>query len=339
MRIFGIEFAPLFIPTERRLQTLGVLHYTYIFLLLGFGSLFFFLYLFLFTSYYYIPLAYTVWYYFDRHISSHGGRRSDWVRRWSLFRYASEYFPLKLVKTAELHPAKNYIFACHPHGVMSHSHFHNFATEGSDFSSLFPGIKIYLCVLSGQFMFPILRDYLILSGAIEVSKKSIEWALTKEGTGNATAIIVGGAAEALDAHPGSCRLKINSRKGFCSLALKHGADLVPVYSFGENDLYEQIPNYQGTMVRRFQDFLTQKLGFSPCFFHGRGIFNYSFGLLPHRKAVHTVLGAPLSVEKVAEPSREEIDNLHAKYCSSLNTLFETHKLKYGYSEENHLEMV
>ena len=59
-------------------------------------------------------------------------------------------------------------------------------------------------------------------GAIEVSKESIEWALTREGTGNGIAIIVGGAAEALDAHPGSRRLKIKSRKGFVQLALKYG---------------------------------------------------------------------------------------------------------------------
>jgi len=338
MKILGIEFAPLSIPAERRLQTLGALHYTYIFLLLGFGSLFFFIYLFLFTSYYYIPLLYSVWYYFDKHISSHGGRPSDWVRRWSIFRYAVEYFPLKLIKTTDLHPSKNYILACHPHGVMSHSHFHNFCTEGSGVSSLFPGIRISLCALTGQFMFPILRDYFILSGAIEVSKESIEWALTREGTGNGIAIIVGGAAEALDAHPGSRRLKIKSRKGFVQLALKYGADLVPVYSFGENELFEQVPNLKGSKVRRFQDFLTNKLGFSPCFFHGRGVFNYSFGLLPHRRPMNTVVGAPISVDQVDEPTKEQIDSLHAKYCDALNELFETHKLKYGNSEDDHLEM-
>nr|KAG5696481.1 hypothetical protein BaRGS_016520 [Batillaria attramentaria] len=74
MKVLGMELAPLDIPMERRLQTLAVVHFTYIFLFMGFGILFFFLYL-LITDYYYIPLLYFVWYYWDRHVSERGGRR------------------------------------------------------------------------------------------------------------------------------------------------------------------------------------------------------------------------------------------------------------------------
>ena len=59
-------------------------------------------------------------------------------------------------------------------------------------------------------------------GSVEVSKESIDWVLTKEGCGNALAIMVGGANEALDAHPGSLRLKIKGRMGFVKRALIHG---------------------------------------------------------------------------------------------------------------------
>ena len=65
------------------------------------------------------------------------------------------------------------------------------------------------------------------SGAISVSKPSLEWVLSREGTGNAIAIMIGGAQEALGAHPGSTTLKIQSRKGFCRLALKHGLVYFP----------------------------------------------------------------------------------------------------------------
>ncbi|GFN89091.1 2-acylglycerol o-acyltransferase 2 [Plakobranchus ocellatus] len=338
MKILGIELAPLNIPLERRLQTIGALHFTYSFLFFGFGMLFFFLYLFFFTSYYFIPLLYLIWYLYDSPVSRHGGRRSDWVRRWPLFRWSAAYFPLELIKTSELHPSKNYIFACHPHGVMCQSHFINFASEGTGFSDKFPGIKPYLTVLAGQFMFPIFRDYFLLSGAVEVSGSSIDWVLTKEGCGNAVAIMVGGAKEALDAHPGSLTLNIKGRKGFCKKALMHGASLVPVYAFGENDLFDQVPNQQGSKVRRLQNFMTHLLGFSPALFHGRGIFNYTFGLLPYRKPVHTVIGAPLAVEKVESPSSEQIEDLHSRYCEALVQLFEDHKLKYGLTEADHLDL-
>ena len=68
----------------------------------------------------------------------------------------------------------------------------------------------------------------------------------------------------------------------------HSSSIVPVYAFGENDLFEQVPNPQGSKVRRFQNFLTHAAGFSPALFHGRGVFNYTFGLLPFRKPVFTV---------------------------------------------------
>ena len=63
---------------------------------------------------------------------------------------------------------------------------------------------------------------LISTGSIEVSKESIEWVLTKEGTGNAVGIIVGGAQEALDAVPGRYIVNLRNRKGFVRMALKHG---------------------------------------------------------------------------------------------------------------------
>lgn len=50
----------------------------------------------------------------------------------------------------------------------------------------------------------------------------------------------GGAEEALDAHPGYHTLVLKSRKGFIKKALKTGAYLVPVYSFGENEVFEQV---------------------------------------------------------------------------------------------------
>ncbi|CAG5119165.1 unnamed protein product [Candidula unifasciata] len=338
MKILGIEFAPLNIPLERRLQTIGVLHHTYAFLFFGFGMLFLFLYLLLFTDYYLIPLAYFAWYLYDRPVSQRGGRRSEWVRRWPLFKWGAAYFPVQLIKTQEIDPSKNYIFACHPHGVMCHSHFINFASEGTDFSAKFAGIKPYLTVLSGQFMFPVFRDYFILSGSIEVSRPSVEWVLTKEGTGNAVCIMIGGALEALEARPGSFTLKIKSRKGFCKLALRHGAGIVPVFAFGENDLYEQIPNPQGSLVRRLQNFLTHLFGFSPALFHGRGIFNYTFGLLPFRRPVHTVVGAPLDVKKVEEPTDDQVSDLHDQYCKALVELFEKHKFQYGCKESDHLNL-
>ncbi|KAK6167294.1 hypothetical protein SNE40_021360 [Patella caerulea] len=185
-------------------------------------------------------------------------------------------------------------------------------------------------------MFPIFRDCFMLTGAVEVSKESISYLLSKETGGNAVSVIIGGASEALDANPGNFTVRATKRKGFCRLALKYGASLVPVYSFGENDLYVQVPNPDGSRLRKFQDFCTKRLGFSPPIFHGRGIFNYNFGLVPYRRPLNSVVGAPINVEKNENPTTEEVDDLHDRYLKALTELFEKHKVKYGVSENDHL---
>lgn len=162
-RILGIELAPLHIPMERRLQTLAVQQWTLSFLFLGFGCLILMIYL-LFTSLYWIPLCYLVYYLYDRKTSARGGRRWQWIREWPVWKYFQQYFPITLIKTVELDPKKNYIMGFHPHGILSVSAFCHFATEGSRWSRIFPGITPYLLVLPGHFQFPVYRDYFMAGG-------------------------------------------------------------------------------------------------------------------------------------------------------------------------------
>jgi len=66
------------------------------------------------------------------------------------------------------------------------------------------------------------------------------------------------------------------------------ASLVPVFAFGENDLFNQVSNPRGSRLRDIQLKIQKKVAFAPVLFHGRGIFQYTFGLLPHRKPVNVV---------------------------------------------------
>ncbi|KAG6840504.1 hypothetical protein C0991_006301 [Blastosporella zonata] len=82
---------------------------------------------------------------------------------------------------------------------------------------------------------PFHRDILLALGVCSVSKKSCSNILNA-GPGSAITIVVGGAAESLSARPGTANLTLRRRLGFIKLAIQHGADLVPVFSFGENDV-------------------------------------------------------------------------------------------------------
>lgn len=102
-----------------------------------------------------------------------------------------------------------------------------FATEAMDFSDTFPGITPRLMTLSSNFKIPFYRDIILGMGLCSVSKRSCERAL-RLGNGSSIGIVVGGAAESLNANPGTADLILKKRLGFIKIAMRNGADLVPV---------------------------------------------------------------------------------------------------------------
>lgn len=59
-------------------------------------------------------------------------------------------------------------------------------------------------------------------GLCPVTRRAISHLLSKNGTGNAVAIVIGGAAESLSCSPGVTTLILKNRKGFVRMALQHG---------------------------------------------------------------------------------------------------------------------
>ena len=91
----------------------------------------------------------------------------DFLRDLPIWNYFAGYFPIKLVKTADLPPDRNYIFGCHPHGIFCFSHFINMSTNATGFSKLFPNIASHLIILNYQFYLPIHRELVGLLGQCE----------------------------------------------------------------------------------------------------------------------------------------------------------------------------
>lgn len=114
-------------------------------------------------------------------------------------------------------------------------------------------------------MSPFWRDLLLAAGFVDVSFRSLVAVLKRQ---RSVAVVIGGAAEvrnspivdsccsflglgfdihvdvldtqALDAHPSTNDIILNKRKGFIRLALVTGTPIVPVFVFGESDLYFQV---------------------------------------------------------------------------------------------------
>lgn len=76
------------------------------------------------------------------------------------------------MKTHDLSPKHNYIIVSHPHGILAHGAFINFATEATGFSRIFPSITPCLATLEGIFWIPIVRDYVMSMGEYKKSSPS-----------------------------------------------------------------------------------------------------------------------------------------------------------------------
>ncbi|RDW93229.1 diacylglycerol acyltransferase type 2A [Aspergillus mulundensis] len=342
---YGIHWAPLNIRLERRLQTLVVLCHTLtIAICLG---------LFFFTCA--IPLSwpllvpYLIYISLFSNIATSGSLkyRSGFLRSLPIWSLYASYFPARLHRSEPLLPTRKYIFGYHPHGIISLGAFAAFCTEALGFSKLFPGITNTLLTLDSNFRIPFYREYALSMGLASVSRESCENLLTKggvdgEGMGRAITIVIGGARESLNASPGSLQLVLKRRMGFIKLAIRTGADLVPVLAFGENDLYEQVRSDSHPLIHKFQMLVKQSLGFTIPLFHARGVFNYDVGLMPYRRALNIVVGRPIHV--IQQQDRNKIDDdyinrLHSEYVGELERLWKEWREIYAKDRVSEIEIV
>ncbi|XP_065194158.1 diacylglycerol O-acyltransferase 2-like [Sycon ciliatum] len=258
-------------------------------------------------------------------------RRSNYCRTARMWNYFRDFFPVTLVKTADLDPKSNYIFCYHPHGVFAVGVFANFATEATGVSEQYPGLTIWPMTMPVVFSAPVMREWLMLLGARSVTTAGCRSMLSR-GPGHSIALVPGGTRDMLVAKPGEAKTAIRKRKGFVRLALETGSPLVPVYGFGENELYDPP---KSSFLRRFQTYCTEKFGMCYPFFQGDELAR----MLPRRKPLHTVVGASLKLPEMEEPSEADVEHWHGVYLEKLTELFDQHKEQYGYGPEKKLEFV
>ncbi|KAF0696972.1 hypothetical protein As57867_012257, partial [Aphanomyces stellatus] len=204
------------------------------------------------------------------------------------------YFSHKLRQDAPLNPSDKHLFVCHPHGIIAFSTWLVFAGDAIHFLRNNPQLQLSIVTVKFNFLVPIWRDLLLSLGFLDASYKSIRAIFDQQ---RSAVLVVGGSQEALEAHPNTNRLVLNKRKGFIKLALESGVKVVPVYHFGETNMFTQVANPRGSMLRSFQEFLLRRLTFSTPLL--------TSGVIPMSTPILTVIGAPLSFPKIASPSVED----------------------------------
>lgn len=239
--------------------------------------------------------TYAVWTGFDRF---RGGRGRTWwcfkMRPLRLLngvrRAARAYFPAELVfedREAVARIAGPVIYGCHPHGIFGIGTLLNFGIAsriGGMQAALPTSPPVHILTLAVSFWVPFWRDLLVRCGLGPADRATCRACL--EEAKHSIALVVGGAREALLARRGEYHLILRRRRGIFRIALETGRPLVPVFTFGEVDLYDQL-QLPGPL-RFLQSALIRVLGFSVPLASGR------FGmLLPHRRQLRTVVGLPI----------------------------------------------
>ena len=142
--------------------------------------------------------------------------------------------------------------------------------------------------------------------------------------GEDLALPPGGFEEATLSSSHHDRVYIKKRTGFVRLCLQHGMKIRPVYVFGESGLYW---NIQGGWDFRIK--VLNKNGVPAIVTWGHPLIP----LLPRSNVdMKVVVGAPIVLPKIDNPTKEVVKQWHDKYVAALVKLFEDHKESYYGSE-------
>ena len=149
------------------------------------------------------------------------------------------------------------------------------------------------------------------------------------------AIIPGGVDEVVLASARTERVFIKTRFGFVALALEHGYDLLPIYHFGENELYDIAWPLDTPWARKLRLWLVKHFGIPI-------IIGFGWPLCPFlpKKNVHccTVVGETLRLPQIDHPSRNEVAAYHKLYVNALVDLYNKNRDSLPNYAEKDLEL-
>jgi hypothetical protein len=232
-----------------------------------------------------------------------------------VFKLVMSWFPVRIMRTKRLDSSKTYVFGCHPHGTMAFNRAAvGFCTDELWFAA-FPGVDFRVLMASAAFLIPVIREVFVWSHGVDASKKTAQIVLRAS---KSVFVYPGGEREQMATERGKHKAFLSSRKGFVKLAIEEGASLVPVYAFGEVELYNHsnfMLSFRQMLVKRFQ--VAVPLLYGQC------------GLLPYRVPITLVFGTPIPLPHVQAPSHELVDLHHAQYVQALLKLFDEHKKQMG----------
>mmetsp|Transcript_35930 Transcript_35930/g.86732 ORF Transcript_35930/g.86732 Transcript_35930/m.86732 type:complete len:320 (-) Transcript_35930:171-1130(-) len=229
-----------------------------------------------------------------------------------LLRPMLDYFDLEAIHLDEKNTrsqmanGKSYLFAAQPHGVLSFVGMCAAVDKPED------TLILPTAAASAVLRTPLLKNLMGIFNLVDASSSSLKRIFKRRGS---VLIYIGGIAELFKSSRREERLYLANRKGFIKLALREGVDVVPVYLFGNTSVLSVLKNGMlASLSRRLQASLTV--------FWGKWYLP-----IPRDEKLLKVIGKPIGLPHIPEPTQEDIDKWHAVYCDEVKKIFETYKEK------------
>ncbi|CAB9499666.1 Diacylglycerol O-acyltransferase 2 [Seminavis robusta] len=211
----------------------------------------------------------------------------------------------EMLKTTD----KRFILASQPHGVLSFCGICSLAVCDPDIG------QIKTATASVVHQTPILKNVMGIFGLVDASRKSMQRHFQNKGIDGCLVLYVGGIAELFKSSPVEERLFLSQRKGFIKLALKEGVDVIPAYLFGNTSVLSVLKH--GPLAD-----LSRKLQVSLTYMWGK----YYLPIPRDEKCLYA-RAKPMGLPHIPDPTDEDVDKWHAKYCEEVKRLFNTYKEK------------
>ncbi|XP_020519355.1 diacylglycerol O-acyltransferase 2D isoform X3 [Amborella trichopoda] len=115
---------------------------------------------------------------------------------------------------------------------------------------------------------------------------------------------------------------LKKRQGFVRIAIETGRPLVPIFCFGQTNVYNWWKP-KGDLYTR----IARAIRFAPLLYWGM------FGThIPYRRPMHVIVGRPIELKRNPNPSKEEVAEVHALFVSKLEQLCQRHKAAAGHAD-------
>lgn len=211
-------------------------------------------------------------------------------------------------------PAKRYLIIWHPHGFLAWSAL--FIMSRMAVTGHPHGRESFAMVAPALFRLPLFSEALMLVNGRKVDKTVVENYLNK---GRSINLQPGGVQEQMISRHDQEQAVFPKNLGFIRMAIRHGCDLIPVYLFNENQIYERVDGFETVT-----DFIYRYTGFGVPFLKAKFGIPMN-GLMPKATDIHVRWGLPIAVGPPdPNPTDERVEALFQEYLVALRRLFNAH---------------